>query len=429
MVLAIVVIAFGVRIAFASIYSVATFRDSADYLLLAQQLKDWDLSANSGWRTPVYSILILLVSFDLDAIWLLQSLMGIIISIIIFLLISGATGSRWAGAIAALAQALALNQLALEASILTETAATLFLVATVYAVDRSWRLGWSMGWILLAAFFAALATLTRPTCIALLPVVVLLALWKAPRPQPLAAAAFSGVVALPLLAWMLIQSATVGAFSISTLLGYNLTTHVNQIVERAPDKFSVIRDTFVEYRQKIAQEGGSQTMTIFSAKPAIQERTGMSTARLSNELTKMSINLIIDNPREYLKSVTNAWIHFFFYLITMLKEDNFSSPWVLNFVYSLDWFQRWTFRLMYIGFLAVSLPLVYVGLIKRKGLDPQLNTGVFLTLVVLTTSVLQALLQFGGNGRFSLPTQSLAVGALIICINSFHGHFRRVRER
>ncbi len=126
MVLAIVVVAFGVRIAFASIYSVATFRDSDDYLILAQQLKNWDLSENNGWRTPVYSILILLASFNLDVIWLLQSLMGIIISIVIFLLISSATGSRQAGAIAALAQALALNQLALEASILTETTATLF---------------------------------------------------------------------------------------------------------------------------------------------------------------------------------------------------------------------------------------------------------------------------------------------------------------
>jgi hypothetical protein len=82
---------------------------------------------------------------------------------------------------------------------------------------------------------------------------------------------------------------------------------------------------------------------------------------------------------------------------------------------------------MYLVFLIAAVPLVHVGLWRRRGSDRMLNTGVLCALVVLLTSVLQALLQFGGNGRFALPTQSLAVAAVIVCAVGMRNHLRGAR--
>jgi uncharacterized membrane protein YhaH (DUF805 family) len=113
--------------------------------------------------------------------------------------------------------------------------------------------------------------------------------------------------------------------------------------------------------------------------------------------------------------VVRAWVHFFVFLITPLQAENFVDSGARSLVESIDWVQRWVFRLVYLAFLLVALPLLYVALHVRRGRDPLLNTGALMTLLILVTSVLQALLQYGGNGRFSLPTQTLAVAAVIVC--------------
>jgi hypothetical protein len=415
-VVALLAVAISTRFALASIYSIASFPDSGDYIDLAKQWRSLDFTSNIGFRTPVYPIILIATGFDNQALWFLQSLMGLSISLIIFFFVLGATGSTGAAMVAALAHTLAANQLVLEAAVMTETTATLLVVAAAYAAERAWSRGWPIGLVIISALLASGATLTRPLFVVVGVVVLGLIVAFGGKLRLRAGLAFLLVFSFPILIWMGYQKVTTGAFAITTLLGFNLSNNIGGVMERAPDNFHEVRDIYLKHRQERIAKTGSHSMTIFEAREELQRRTGFNEAQLSKELQRISFHLISENPMYYLRNAIQQWYRFFVRGSIYVQEENFEDPDALKTLESINVFQRWMIRFSYAAFLILALPVTWVAWIRCKGHDKRWNSAGLLIAIVLSASVLQALVEYGGSNRFGLPTQSLAIAALVITV-------------
>jgi hypothetical protein len=195
-------------------------------------------------------------------------------------------------------------------------------------------------------------------------------------------------------------------------------------MERAPDEFADIRDTYLKYREQRASEGRTHAMTIFDAREELKSRTGLDDITLSREFQRLSVRLIRENPLDYLKGVSKAWAGFFTAPVYWNPKDA-TSDGAARLMDAIGVSERWVIRAGYAVFLLAAVPAMWVAWIRRRGQDPGWNTLSLLASVVLATSLLQALLEYGENGRYALPTQSLAMAAAVAVIALA---WRRIRE-
>ncbi len=411
--LTLVMVAVLTRLALASAYTVTIQADTGPFLKLASQWLQFDFASNDGWRTPGYPLVLAVLGLDVDRVWWLQSLMGIGVTLLIFLLVFGATRSVAAGLVCGLAHTFTLNQLLLEATVLTETTATLLVVAATYATDRAWRRGWPLGLVVLAGALSSLAVLTRPQYVVLGAVFSLVMVMFGKERRLRSAMSFLAVFTLPLLLWMGYNKATTGTFAMTSLLGFSLTNHTGAFMQDAPEEFAQIRDIYLRYRSKRLAEGGTHAMTIFAAGAELQRATGLTAMQLSNELQKLSAALIVAHPGAYAREVLYAWTLFFSAPIAM-RSESVKSAGALRTMNAISVMQRWIICAGYAVFLLMAMPMMWIAWVRLRASNAQLNTAAMLSAVVLSNSVLQALVECCGNGRFAMPTQSLAMSAVAI---------------
>lgn len=415
-VVALLAVAIVARLAVAFVYSISNFPDSGDYIDLARQWRRLDFVSNIGFRTPVYPIILIATAFDNNTLWILQSLMGLAISILLFFLVLGATDSIGAALVAGLAHTLAANQLVLEAAVMTETTATLLVVAAAYAAERAWSRNWPLGLVALSALLASAATLTRPLYVVLGVVILGAIAFFGGKSRAKAGIVFFLVFSFPILTWMGYQKSTTGAFAITTLLGFNLSNNTGALMERAPDEFREVREIYLKHRKERVAKTGSHSMTVFAAREELQRSTGFNEAQLSTELQRIAIHLIANYPLEYLKRAAQQWYGFFARGSIYIQEENVKDEATLKKLKGIDVFQRWMIRTSYALLIVLALPVAWVGWVRCRGHNSQWNAAGLLTAIVLSASLLQALVEYGGSGRFGLPTQSLAIAALVISV-------------
>src|SRR5260221_8788955 len=206
-----------IRLPLAWLYQPTMYDDSSTYVTLARQLQHLDFSDYIGWRTPGYPVLLLVAGFSNQWLWLLQSSLGIGISVLIFRMTWEASGSVRLGTVVGLLQSLALNQLFFEAAVLAETLCTFLVVLSTYATSRILLHGRAT--LMSGAFsglVATLAALTRPIFIIFGP--LCLALYFARfrfRRLPLYVA-FVLAFGLPIILWMSVNQVTLGYFGMTT---------------------------------------------------------------------------------------------------------------------------------------------------------------------------------------------------------------------
>jgi 4-amino-4-deoxy-L-arabinose transferase-like glycosyltransferase len=405
--------ALAARICFALLYSPAEAQDSARYLRFAEQIRAFDFTAYDGARTPVYPLFLALLPENRHAIWLAQSALGIATTVLLYLLVASCTGSVRLGLIAGLLHALCLNHIALESLVSTEALATCLIVLAVWRAHKL-QLGPVRGrQLVLVGLVCAAAALTRPMCV-VLGVAVLLFLMFVDVPRRLTAACvFASAFAAPLVLWAAFNERTVNYFGLSTLMGYNLTQHSGAFIENAPAEYSTLRDIYLKHRERNIAEKHTHSMTIWRAMDEMKRATGLNDAELSRRLGKMSITLFARYPRLYLHSVVRSWA-FFWAVPTDWQPELARVPDAETALGVLWWAQAWAFRMAYALFLVIALPVVWWAVTHgRTRSNPSLTAGLMVTTVLLS-SFIQALFEYGENQRYALPTQSLALAALVV---------------
>ncbi len=394
--------------------------DTPSYMRTATNLLDRDFSTYDGRRPPGYPVVLALAGGSPRAVWALQMLAGLLISVLLFFIVLSVTGRPGFAAAIAMTYNLNLAQLFFEAFLVAETTGTLLIVAVlarlVTARNSLGEPGRSRWPLVELGVLAGAAVLTRPQFILVPPLLGVLVgaasisrrshLRRAVRQASLAA--LPGV--LMILAWSSFNYARVGNFTLSTQIGIGLMNQSLAFIELAPDRYGAIRDIYVKHRDaKLAQTGRHNAN--WDAIPELQAVTGLSLPALSQELTSLSVYLFLHHPIRYGIGVTRAWIGFWsvpnYWFLDRLSPRWFAAP--LLFAWSIE---HGLLRLVNVAFLITSaLALVSRRFRGRIGYDLTLAS---ISAVVLAASLVQALSEYGENARYAVPVQALIVVAVAL---------------
>jgi hypothetical protein len=400
------------RVLFYCLYRPATYNDTASYRRLAGEvLQGW--SGYDGTRMPGYPVFLAALGPD-ERVYLAQLVLGLLTTLLFFYIGWKISGKGWFGGLAALAHTLNLQQLFFEADLLTETLTTFLLALSV--AGMAWLLfsdGKRPLWQVLLAgltigFSAGLAVLVRTIFLFLpfLAAFLLLVLWRVRmrlRWGAALAAALAGLACLGV--WLNFMHRTYHEWSLSTVDGYHLMNHAGVFFEYAPDEYAALRDTFLQYRDAQIAETGSSSNTIWNAIPALEKASGLGFFDLSRLLEKISVRLILDHPVLYLRNVLQGWIAFWkvpFHWTVNEGETPLQGMARRGAVLA----DRGALFLANLAFLCGSVLLVWKKARRLLKVDA---FWWFILALVWLTSIIQTLLEYGDNPRYSVPVQTLVV--------------------
>ncbi len=156
-------------------------------------------------------------------------------------------------------------------------------------------------------------------------------------------------------------------------------------------------------------------MRELEAYPELQEKTGLSFPDLSKRLYDYSVETIKLNPAAYFKQAFVSWCDFwktsFYWEPQRMGITTLEKP-VSYFVYA----ERILLQLIKMLFVLL-IPVNIWYLIRNRQLSPSL----IISVAVFTASVLQALVTYGTNSRFSFPFEILIVVSVLLNIRHYCG--------
>jgi len=421
-----------IRAVFFANYQPASFNDTLGYIDVGQTLRDLDLESYNAARTPLYPLLMIATGFNEQTIWLVQSVMGVATAVMLYLLARYHLDDQRIALAAGLSYSLAINLLFFEAALLTETMSGFLLMLSLLMFILSRRRHRRLFFHVATAVVASLAVLTRPLMLLLLPLYLLFFFlrWKERgydrRTKRRYFIAYTLPVVVLLGGYLLFNGAYAGSYSLSTLTGYNLISHGGPFMEDAPDEDATLRDTYLEFRDARVAETGSQIWTIWDAQGALLKATGLDFVGLNDALTRLSLKLIIGHPFGYLRNVAVAWASFWASTIAW-NLDNLPASLNRNVLNGLWWMVRWLLVLANFIFLVICLYSVVERRRKFRLLNYDAEFHWLVLTLILGTSILQALLIFADNWRFSVPYQPLIIYVVIVWLWLFS--LRRQRRQ
>jgi hypothetical protein len=208
-----------------------------------------------GDRVPVYPLLIALCGLNFRAVWVVQCILGLAASLMIFDMALRLTRHGPSALVIALACSLIRDVLLYEPAIATEALASFLLVASFWLITRGAGTAEDNVWYPLGVgLTAALAGLNRPLLLCLIPVYYffLVPIWPPANILRRDVHKKSLLFAFPVLAlvlgWCGFNYFNSGFFTPTTRAGQQLMDQVTPYVELAPDKFAVLRDVWVKNR-------------------------------------------------------------------------------------------------------------------------------------------------------------------------------------
>ena len=423
----IVVVWLVTRAALACAYLPVTPLDSETYLQLAGQLGHLDFSDYIGQRTPGYPLLLMAVGSHFTMLWFLQACLSLVAALLMFRIVRG-NGGAWGLAIGvALTYLLALNTLFYEAAVLTETLSACLLILVSYLFLGAVRTGMTLRASVGIGLAAALLALTRPAYVFMVPLLGLLLCFARGRYRLAQVVVFVVVAGLPVGGWMAFNKAQIGHFSLTSLLGYNLSNHTGAFMEKAADEHALFRDIYLKYRKIKMQATGSHPMTVFWARDELKQASGLGEVELSARFQRISVELIARHPDLYLSSVVKAWASFWA-VPRFGQDDVLGPPAVKIWLDGIGKIQHALLRLLNVVFLLSSLLMLFCVFRRRRSGLGEFLAPAFMATVVLATSVVQALAEYGENPRYFIPSQPLVIACTAMALAAFVHSFRGQRN-
>lgn len=405
-----------------AIYEPVVYPDTGTYMRPAQNILDRDFSTYDGRRPPGYPLVLAIAGLSPDRVWVVQSLMGLATSFLLFYIALATTRRPGFATLIGMTYNLNLSQLFFEANLISESTATFAIVAVAallfvsYERIRAERHVWL--WLFFLGLVSAFATLARPQFIflpLLIGTLIGYACYTCKGSTAWRSAGRVGLVFLtsivPVLGLCWFNYAKVGFFTISTQTGLYLMDHALAFIELAPDRYATIRDIYLPHRDEKRATTGRQD-AVWEGLPEAMAATGLSLPALSNELMRMSIEMFIRHPLRYASGVIQAWVDF--WPSPMYWEPaKLRLPLVRRFV-QLGWrLEQPIVRLANAIFVALVVAVTLVPALRRRlGWDLGLTT---LAAIVLLTSIVQALAIWVENARYAIPVQPLVI-TIVLCV-------------
>lgn len=430
--LALLLVGAALRVALLGGYPATAYPDTSTYVTAARDLVSGDYAQGQGRRTPGYPLLIAAVGEVPERIATAQMALGLLTSLLVFQIAWAMTRRPWLAFAVGLIYQVNLQQLFVEKALLTELLSTASVMIVTCALlptlSRMQRGGHALGMALVVGVLAGAAILVRPQFIfllLLLPALTITAVspWRRPSARGLGYAALVTLPAVVLvLAWATVLYNKTGYFTLSTQPGFGMANHSVEFVEHAPERYAVLRDILLKYRAQQIAATGHAGNSAWAAWPEIHRVTGWTLPEASRELQRMSLQLFIENPLPYGMSVARAWRDF--WTVPILWEpDRIQPRWLGQVLPAVWWLEHKLLRVANLAFVVLTV-VVLVSRRTRLAVQWDLQATAIAALV-LSSALLQALVEQGSASRYSMTTQSLVVLLLVVCVARWRDKTRR----
>lgn len=383
---------------------VTIYPDSSGYIDLSQHILALDYSGYDGMRSPGYALLLAMSFGNLYVTIFYQFLLGILSAVLWYLLLQNLDFSKKGSLIITLFLQTFINVYFFETAILMESF-ILFLMSLVFYFITLKKQSFSTH-IIIGLVFGYLV-LTKPFYL-FIPF-LLYGFWFLKDSKNFKKLTSKLIVlvfpVLAYLGWSSIINKHHGYFSSTTLMGIYISQNCVRFAEKSPEEYKWLSEPYAAYRDKSIAENKNLAMSIWYAYgDGAFDKYGLEFSELSKALTEYAKATIANNPVEYLHQVVfYSWRDFWKPTIYWNYNDfNFKNT---NKFFNAIWFVQkhilYVFRFLFI----VLIPVLILKAIKNRSID----IGFIIMSVIFMASVLQALLTYGTNNRFSFPFEFLII--------------------
>jgi hypothetical protein len=385
------------------------------YILAAQDTLLFNFHA-LGDRVPLYPLLVALCGLNPRAIWVVQSVLGVAASLMIFEMAFRRTRHGLYALLVGLTCSLIPEVLDYESLVMTETLTNFLLVASLWLISRCDGAGEdNIRYPLGLGLIVAMAGLTRPLSICLVPVYYCYLVSPWPPAKILRRDALTKTLffALPVIVfifgWCGFNYFNSGYFTPTTRAGQQLMDQVDPYVELAPDRFAVPRDIWLQIRRRTPTHPYGTVEDVYEAAlPEMERRTGKTETQVSHEFASLALYLEIHHPLLCLRRAEQGWMQFWGGPTPTEVEWPPGGKVELN--ESLMTLSNFLVREAKGAFLLLALLSIPLALFRLK----EFTRLEYLTFaIILWVSIFGAFTEFGQNRRFCVPFYMLIVYTLL----------------
>ena len=409
-----------------SYMNVSQFPDSSSFMVLAERMLAFNLADYTGERSPGYPLL-LFFAFGFKPIAVLYQFgIGILTSILWFKTLLNFDFHKQQALWVTLFMQSFIHVYFYETSILIETL-SLFLVSIVFYflttnyleeknIKKDVFIGCVLGFLVLVKpFFAYIPFIIYGVFI----------LKKFTFKNFLSSKII--LVIFPLMAyfgWSYVNKINTGYFVSTTYFGLNISQNCVHFAEKAPDEFATIREIYIKNREAAIAEESDVAMSIWRAHQDLIDSTGLSYfPDLSNELGRFAKATIANAPNEYWHQVFFvSWIDFWKTYICWNPEQFMIVPigTFLEFVWQIQAPLLLLFKLLFIGLLPIY--------VIRYRINKKLTLEIMLYKIIFASSVLQAIVTYGTNAKYSYPFEYMMIILVLLELKRHHLIFKTTQS-
>lgn len=403
----IIIVSLFLRLIIMSLYQhVTVYPDTEDYINLAQRLLYFNLNGYEGQRSPGYPLLLGLTHINLYLSVIFQSILGIIANIYMYKLCLTLSLKVRSSLLLTLFIVSYIPSIFFEYAILTESLTLFFITMIFYTLFRLLKQNNSNPkYYISLSVLCTFLVLIKPFYVYLPCLLFIISIIYNNKKQiPISKTIF--ILIFPLLAfigWSGVNKSNTGYFTSTTYYGFNIAQNCVSFAEYTTNEYKDIGDIYAKYRDNRDSSKYEIAMTIWEAYPELKEKTDLSFPDLSNRLYNYSITTIKRNPTDYLKQVAISWTDF--WKTSLYWEyDSFAIPYSNFILKYICYAERIVLQSLKILFVLL-IPFHAINFVRRKYVSPQF----IISIVVFVTSILQAIITYGTNSRFSFPFEMFMV--------------------
>lgn len=213
-----------------------------------------------------------------------------------------------------------------------------------------------------------------------------------------------------------INKINTGYFVSTTYFGLNTAQNCVYFAENTTEEYKSLGQLYGLCREKAIQENKDVAMSVWYGINDLQKETGIvyfpDFSAYLGEYAKATIAL---NKEEYIKQViTVSWVNFWDIELHLdyLPFDNVVSEAIFKSIWEVQYAVLLIFKILFV----LLLPFYLFKAIKDRKITFELIT----VTIIFSASVLQAIVTFGNNSRFSFPFEYLMIIVVLIFSKSVY---------
>ncbi len=210
---------------------------------------------------------------------------------------------------------------------------------------------------------------------------------------------------------------------LTPLMGFNLSTKTWRFIEHIPDKYATEREILLYHRDKLLLDPENQhsaEMYIWGAISDLESKLNLEYVPLSKHMMKINLELILDNPVDYVKEVFRSVSMFWF-----PTTDYDDWPFMVSvFVAIFHGSMIWLFILAQVAVYGCATIILTLRSDTRKAFLNKLSESLSTKFVLL--SVINSIIFYNmvvcivvevGNPRYRISTDILLLVNVFVAID------------